>query len=105
VRHDKLVRDRIPEIVEAAGKHPVYRILDAAEFRVAVCEKLIEEAKETAAATGDERLSELADLAETLDAALAAHGFTHDHLRARRDARRRERGAFERRVFLESVEE
>jgi predicted house-cleaning noncanonical NTP pyrophosphatase (MazG superfamily) len=104
IRFGKLVRDRIPEIIERAGKVPAYRTLDAGEFRRALREKLMEEAKEVAEASAEERLSEFADIAEVLDAALAAHGFSAADLQQRRAQRNAERGAFERRIYLESVD-
>jgi hypothetical protein len=36
VRYDKLVRDRIPEIIQAQGQHPVTRILDNASYQEAL---------------------------------------------------------------------
>jgi predicted house-cleaning noncanonical NTP pyrophosphatase (MazG superfamily) len=103
-RHDKLVRDRIPEIIERAGRRPAYRVLDGAAFRAALLLKLIEEAQEVCAAGDSERLSEFADLAEVFEAALAACGFTPEDLSRTREARRTERGGFARRIFLESVD-
>jgi predicted house-cleaning noncanonical NTP pyrophosphatase (MazG superfamily) len=105
IRHDKLVRDRIPEIVERAGKRPIFRTLDATAYRLALREKLVEEAREVAAASDAERLDEFADLAEVLDAALAAHGIGAEDLRRRREARNAERGGFAGRIYLESVED
>lgn len=45
----KLVRDRIPEIIQAGGRHPVTRVLDEAGYRQALLAKLAEEAAEAAA--------------------------------------------------------
>jgi predicted house-cleaning noncanonical NTP pyrophosphatase (MazG superfamily) len=103
--HKKLVRDRIPEIIERSGKRPVVRVLGEEEYRQALRAKLVEEANEAAAAEEDALLSELADLAEVLDAALGAFGITPIELLARRSQRNAERGAFAKQVFLEQVEE
>ena len=104
MRHAKLVRDLIPEIVERAGKRAAYRILADEDFRAALRAKLVEEAGEVAAAGEAERLAEFADLAEVLDAALAAHGFSLEELQRERALRRAQRGGFERKIFLESVD-
>lgn len=45
VPHSKLVRDRIPEIIQAAGGHPVIRVLDDTSYRAALLAKLVEEAQ------------------------------------------------------------
>jgi predicted house-cleaning noncanonical NTP pyrophosphatase (MazG superfamily) len=42
----KLVRDRIPEIIQSEGRRPVTRMLDEAGYREALLAKLIEEAQE-----------------------------------------------------------
>jgi len=51
VPYRKLVRDRIPEIIAAEGRHPVTRILDQADYRQALLDKLAEEAAEAAHAS------------------------------------------------------
>jgi predicted house-cleaning noncanonical NTP pyrophosphatase (MazG superfamily) len=102
-RHDKLVRDDIPNIIERAGKRPVVRVLGEAEYRRALCAKLVEEATEVAGADDDSILSELADLAEVLNAALTAFDIDPADLLARRNELNAERGAFTKRIFLESV--
>ena len=42
----KLVRDRIPEIIQSDGCRPVIRVLDEASYRQALLAKLAEEADE-----------------------------------------------------------
>ncbi len=105
VRHDKLVRDRIPEIIEKSGKRATFTTLGDDGFRKALLAKLIEEACEVAEAPDEVRLSEFADLAEVLDAALAMHGFSGEELAQRRASRNQERGGFARRIYLQSVDE
>jgi len=50
VDHNKLVRDQIPAIITASGRHPVTRVLDDASYRDALLAKLVEEAGEAARA-------------------------------------------------------
>jgi len=104
-RYGKLVRDRIPEIIERAGKSASWRELSADEFRLALRAKLLEEAKELVDAADDALLSELADLSEVIDAILRAYNLTRNALEATRQRKNDERGAFTRRLFLESVSE
>ena len=99
-RYHKLVRDRIPEIVEAAGSQCRWRVMDAAEYQRKVDEKLQEELAEYLEA-GD--VSELADLLEVIYAAAAARGCSEDALNAIRQQKADERGAFAQRILLESV--
>jgi predicted house-cleaning noncanonical NTP pyrophosphatase (MazG superfamily) len=102
-QYAKLVRDRIPEIIEQAGKSATWRELSANEFRLALRAKVLEEAKELVDAADDALLSELADLEEVIEATLCAYNLTRDELDAVRQRKNDERGAFTRRLFLESV--
>ena len=97
---DKLVRDDIPAIIGRSGRACAVEILDDDQFRAAVLTKLVEEATEAAEAAPGDLLAELADVAEVLDAALGAHGFTRAELDAEQERRRLERGAFAKRLRL-----
>jgi predicted house-cleaning noncanonical NTP pyrophosphatase (MazG superfamily) len=90
-------------------------VLPDTTFRLALLNKLIEEAEEArtaGAAAGDgaggagtsSLVAELADLREVLDAVVAAFGLTADEVAAAQWARREERGAFARRLRLLWVE-
>jgi predicted house-cleaning noncanonical NTP pyrophosphatase (MazG superfamily) len=101
----KLVRDRIPEIIQRSGKIPIVRRLTADEYRAALRGKVAEEAQEVLKADEDALLVELADLTETIDAVLNAYGFTEADLKVCRASRNVERGVFSERIFLERVDE
>lgn len=97
--HNKLVRDRIPEIVASAGKQAVTRVLSEEEYIAELDRKLDEECAEYHA---DRSLEELADV---LYAIAAARGHTVEELEQVRAAKAEKRGAFADRVFLEKVVE
>ena len=101
IRHEKLVRDRIPEIIENAGKTCVTRTLDDAAYLAALDAKLSEELAEYHA---DGSMEELADLLEVMMAAAAARGHDFAEVEAIRRRKARERGGFEKRIWLEYVE-
>lgn len=102
-KYGKLVRDRIPEIIERSGKTAEWRELGDDEFRLALKVKALEEASELVDAPDDALLSELADLLEVIDGILFAYNLSREDLGAARQKRSAERGAFRRRLFLESV--
>jgi predicted house-cleaning noncanonical NTP pyrophosphatase (MazG superfamily) len=104
VAFSKLVRDRIPEIIQSEGRRPVTRVLDKASYRQALLAKLIEEAQEASHATAGDLPSELADVLEVLRALTATAGMSWPQLLALAEDKRSRRGGFERRIFLESVE-
>ena len=104
VPYRKLVRDRIPEIIQAGGRHPVTRILDEASYRQALLDKLVEETEEAVSASTVNLPGELADVLEVLRALTATEGMSWEQLLALADDKRNDRGGFGGKIFLESVE-
>jgi len=108
-RYGKLVRDDIPQIIRDNGEIPNVRIMDTDEYRRELLYKLIEEAEEARKAGYDsadltDLLRELADLSEVVDAVLEEFGISKETLKQTKDERRRERGGFKDKIFLESVQ-
>ena len=100
--HNKLVRDRIPEIIEASGKGCVYKTLDDQKYLAALDAKLNEELAEY---QQDKSMEELADLLEVIRAVIAARGSTYEQVESIRLAKKEKRGGFEKRIWLETVED
>lgn len=100
--YNKLVRDKIPEIIEATGAKPKTRILSDAEYLQELIKKLGEEYEEFKA---DNNIEELADLHEVLLGLADALGVTRDELEKVRAQKAERRGAFTKRIFLEHVDE
>lgn len=99
---NKLVRDRIPEIMAQRGLEPVVEVLDAAAYQDELHRKLHEEVAEFEASGTAE---ELADILEVVYALAAAQNLTEDQLNTIRSQKRQERGGFNQRLFLISVAE
>ena len=102
--YGKLIRDRIPAIIEAAGKRYEVRVLDEAAYREALAAKLVEEGQEVVAAidsgTRQQQVKELADVYEVLDALLAVTGITSEEVAVVQASRREERGGFAEQLWL-----
>ena len=99
--YDKLVRDLIPEIVQRNGHACAVELLhDDQAFRRALRDKLVEEAREAAAAPDEDLATELADLQEVIDALIDAYGLTQEAVRNLQHRRREERGRFSQRLRL-----
>lgn len=96
----KLVRDRIPEIIEASGKTCKTEILPDDEYLKMVDAKLDEELAEY---HKDQNIEELADLIEVIYAAAKARGYTLDELERVRAEKATKRGGFERKILLKEV--
>ncbi len=102
MKYNKLIRDRIPEIIEKNGQTARVRVLTDDEYLVKLDEKLGEELAEYLA---DGNVVELADLLEVIYAAALAHGTTAEQLDAIRRKKAEERGAFAEKLLLEEVTE
>ena len=100
--HNKLVRDKIPQIIEQSGKSCVTRILSDEEYAAALNAKLQEELNEYLA---DGSMEELADLREGMMAAAKARGHDFSEVEAIRREKAEKRGRFNDRIYLESVTE
>ena len=98
--YNKLVRDRIPEIVEASGRTCVAVMLPNDAYIQALDAKLNEELAEY---QQSKSLEELADLLEVMGAVVKARGYTWDDLTHVRKEKRAARGAFDKRIFLKEV--
>jgi predicted house-cleaning noncanonical NTP pyrophosphatase (MazG superfamily) len=105
VDYNKLVRDRIPEIIGSRGDHAVTRVLDQASYQDALLAKLVEEAQEASDARAEEIPAELADVLKVLQARANALGMSWEQLLALAANKRTRRGGFEGRIFLEYVEQ
>ena len=95
--YNKLIRDRIPEIIEASGKISLCKVLDEQSYLTALDAKLTEELAEY---QQSKSLEELADLLEVIHAVIAARGSTYEAVEEIRKAKAAERGSFDRRLFL-----
>ena len=104
VTYNKLIRDRIPEIIEADGHRAVTRVLPDGDYRAALLAKLVEEAREAESAPDDELAGELADVWEVFQALLATLPLAQHELEALAAAKRDKRGGFGSRIFLEYTE-
>lgn len=100
--YDKLVRDRIPEIIEKQGERPVCDRLDRDGSIAYLTKKLAEEAGEYAE-SGE--IEELADLVEVVRGILCHRGVKWEELEAIRAKKYEERGGFEGGIRLIAVEE
>ena len=98
--HNKLVRDRIPEIIEASGRTCITEVLPEDAYIQALDAKLSEELAEY---QQSKSLEELADLLEVMGAVVKARGYTWDELTRVRKEKRAQRGAFEQRILLKEV--
>ena len=94
--YNKLVRDKIPEIIEADGKACKTHILSNDEYIAALEAKLNEEVAEYQA---DKNLEEMADVLEVLQAICMARGYSVAELEDMRAKKAEKRGGFKEKIF------
>lgn len=116
--YNKLVRDKIPAIIQAEGNEcGVETIQEDYLYRLALLEKLVEEAKEALevgklvttnaqepAVKKTELVKELTDLSEVMEATMLAFGISLEKVREEQSYRKAVRGGFENRIRLLWVE-
>ncbi len=100
IEHNKLVRDKIPQIIEASGRTCVTEVLSQEDYLRELDRKLSEELSEY---LQSKSLEELADLLEVMGAVVKARGYTWDDLTRVRKEKRAARGAFDHRIYLKEV--
>jgi predicted house-cleaning noncanonical NTP pyrophosphatase (MazG superfamily) len=104
--YNKLIRDKIPEIIEKDNAIPKVSVLDDEKFAVALKEKLIEEAKELLdAKTQEEILNELSDILQLVESIATNINLTIAEIEKQKLAKKEKRGGFEKKLFLEYVDE
>ena len=100
IEYNKLIRDKIPEIITLSGKQCIVEVMDEIEYIEALDAKLNEELKEYQA---DKSIEELADLLEVIYAVIKARGYSIEELENIRKEKTEKRGGFEKRLRLKGV--
>lgn len=99
--YNKLVRDKIIDIIEADGRVAKYRILDDNEYRQELNKKLQEEVKEY---LEDNNVEELADIVEVIYGILNSMNVSIQEFEKVRINKQEKRGALEKKIYLEEAE-
>jgi predicted house-cleaning noncanonical NTP pyrophosphatase (MazG superfamily) len=103
--YNKLIRDKIPQIINANGKKANVRVLGEIEYKKMLDTKLHEELNEYQQVNEKDQVEELADLVELVYAILENKGVSIKEFEMVRLNKKEERGGFKEKLFLVSVEE
>ena len=98
--YNKLVRDKIIDIIEADGRIAKYRILEDDEYRQELNKKLQEEVKEY---LEDNNVEELADIVEVIYGILNSMDVSIKEFEKIRINKQEKRGAFKKKIYLEEA--
>lgn len=96
--YNKLVRDKIPEVLETKGIKYKIHIASKEEYWEKLKEKLLEEFKEF---SKSETIEEFADILEVLDVISNYKKFNIRKINAIKTKKTKERGSFKKRIILE----
>ncbi|MGI6594663.1 MAG: phosphoribosyl-ATP pyrophosphohydrolase [Christensenellales bacterium] len=102
IKYNKLIRDKIPQIIEASGKKCKTRILDEVEYKEHLKLKLQEELNEY---LESDNVEELADLYEVLKSILDLENISLEEFNKIVDSKSDKRGGFKKRLLLIEVSE
>lgn len=100
MKYNKLVRDKIPEIIKADGQTPVTHIANKQEYKQKLLEKLQEEVDEF---FKEKNTEELADILEVIDAICKLKNVNMEKLQKIKQQKAENRGGFQQRIILEEI--
>jgi len=100
VFHRKLIRDKIPQVIESVGDKYEIRFMDEKEYEKELKKKLVEEAKELNEAPKEKLLNEMADVLELLKSIASFYRINFKLVEEKQAQKRKERGGFKKRLFL-----
>ncbi|MDD5433072.1 MAG: nucleoside triphosphate pyrophosphohydrolase [Candidatus Pacebacteria bacterium] len=98
MKYDKLVRDKIPEIIKSKGGLPITHIANDTEYWQKLKEKLQEEVSEFIEA---QNIEEMADILEVVDAIFICKKFDRHQVENVKAKKAEERGKFNKKIILE----
>ena len=98
--YNKLVRDKIPDIIKSNGEEPIVKILLFDEYKRELERKLQEELNETVEASGIDRIEELADMLEVMISLAKLENKTLDDIIDYCNKKHEKRGGFQKRLYL-----
>jgi predicted house-cleaning noncanonical NTP pyrophosphatase (MazG superfamily) len=100
IQYNKLVRDKIPDIISSNGEEPITRILNDEEHKEMLDKKLLEEVKEYLE-SGE--VEELADILEVIRGICTIKKMSFDYVLKLMELKKEKRGGFDNKVFLIEV--
>lgn len=102
--YNKLVRDNIVDMYRANNEKPIFRVLSLDEYKIELIKKLGTELLEVRLANNDKELTlELADILEIVLSLNKCIGNTEKELMDIRESKLKERGGFDKRIYLEKI--
>jgi predicted house-cleaning noncanonical NTP pyrophosphatase (MazG superfamily) len=100
-KYNKLIRDRILEIIEEAGEIPYWKTLNKKDFLKEIKRKILEEAGELIKAKNKkEVINEIVDIQELVDVLVSELCLTKSQIKKQQRIKNKKRGGVRKRLFL-----
>ena len=101
VKYNKLIRDKIPEIIKKDGWNPIIKTLSKKQYLTALKKKILEEAEELIIAKKrKDVIDEIVDIQELLDHLVSEIKLTKLEIENQQKKKNEKRGRFKKRLFL-----
>ena len=100
MKYNKLIRDKIPEIIKQEGKIPLTHLADEKEYWEKLKEKLKEETDEFLENSNEEELS---DILEVINVICEVKKIDRDKLELLRKKKLEKKGGFKNKIILKEV--
>ena len=101
--YNKLIRDKIPEIIKNNNEEPITRILNDIDYKKELEKKLYEEYQEVLESSGEDRIEELADMLEIMISLARLEKSNLEAIIEIAKKKKAKRGGFEKKLYLEKV--
>jgi predicted house-cleaning noncanonical NTP pyrophosphatase (MazG superfamily) len=102
MKYNKLVRDKIPNIIKEDGKNPIIHIANEEEYWEKIKEKLNEEVDEFLKESNEEEIS---DILEVIDAICKFKEFDENEINKIKKQKAEKRGRFDNKIILDEVKD
>jgi len=104
-KYNKLIRDRILEIIKKSGEKPYWRVLDKKEYLQKIKRKILEEAEELSKAQNKKAIiNEIVDIQELIDVLISELDLKKSQIKKEQAEKNKKRGGFKKRLFLIKTE-
>jgi len=101
IKFNKLIRDRIPEIIIKDGWVPIIKTLNNKEYLSALKNKVVEEGEELIKAKNKKDIiNEIVDIQELLDALVEELKLSKSKVKSLQKIKNKKRGGFKKKLFL-----
>ena len=104
--YNKLIRDKIPEIIEKDGVSYKTRVLKQGEYKRELLKKIVEESQEVLETNGNKKelVKEIGDVQEIITYLIKVFNLDKKEIEKIRKKRKKSRGGFDKKIFLEYTE-